>query len=206
MSTNEEMTAFEESILFYYEIGHTITQWAHVETGILSLNLTAFHNDDRSLSVLNYYSIENFRSKLQAVDAVLKHKYQGTDHLRDWTSMHARATSLAQGRNRLAHRGVMVYPHGRAGKRYALVPWTYARPKFRTRGPSPPPPGSLFIRDIAALRLQFFALCVGLENLHHRILGLPEQIQKSLEQPANPPSLRQLARLLHANREPLDKS
>ena len=208
MSTNEDMTPFEESILFYYEIGVAITQWAHVEMALQWLMQSCFHDDDRKMTGLTYFSIENFRSKVQVVDVVMRNKYEGTDYLTEWATVLERIPAIAKGRNKLAHRLVIIFHENQPGKRYALVPWIYKpnKKKSSPSRPTPPPPGSLFIQDVVELRQQFSAVRAGLENLFFRILGRPELILKSHEQPAGRPTTRQLARLLRATNAPHDKS
>jgi hypothetical protein len=56
-----------------------------------------------------------------------------------------------------------------------------------------PPAGSLCLRDLAAIRLEFHALTTQVCNAFEVLCGRPAPYPESDEQPANPPSLRQIA-------------
>jgi hypothetical protein len=66
----------------------------------------------------------------------------------------------------------------------------------RARGKFTFPPGTLFVRDVASARLEFFAVSASLENLGCRIAGIQEPSPKSDEQAKHAPQTAQLVRRL----------
>ena len=62
------ITADEEGLWFYYQLGRAITSWAHVEQALCWIGCCSFAKANQMQFVVTFFSIENFRSKLQVVD------------------------------------------------------------------------------------------------------------------------------------------
>jgi hypothetical protein len=190
----DEFTQDDEFKLFFMELGLTIVHWAGVEDGLRVCALSGFKKKDHPALSLGFLSIENFRPKLEFADKVIQRKH-GTNPLgAPWPTI---ADKLRQGsylRNKIAHRAVLNFPHGKPGRRLVLQPWIYQKPKFKTRKPMPPP-GSLGLMDIIKARLEFYALVATLNNFAARLSGKPELFPKSSEQAEDPPTIQMLARL-----------
>ena len=186
------MTRDEEIVVFHYELGAAITQWALVEDMLRHILVTSFENhrlNRESLSV-GLFSLEGFRAKLAFVEGTVSRKLAASKHLAEWKALVKKAEDYSRQRNKLAHRAIGKYWECPAGRRVALVPWKFKKTKKKTRVPRPPD-GSLYIRDIQKLKLQFRALAVALENFLYRGLGQTPKHPASDEVPANPPTLQQ---------------
>jgi hypothetical protein len=192
------MTPSEEGVVFYYELGLAATRWAHVENDLCVLALSFFAQEERNALALGFFSIENFRSKLQFTDAVVTRNLAATQPslIPEWESLANRIRSAAAMRNQMVHRHVVVYPQNTAGKRYALIPWISKEPKT-DKERSKPPAGSMFVREINKARLVFFAIVASLTNFAARAHGQKEQLPRSNEQPMNPMTIAQLKRQIH---------
>lgn len=181
------MTPAEESICFYYELGLAMTQWSHVENDLCTLALSFCHDGDRNAMALGFFSIENFRSKLAFTNAIVEKKLseQSSAHAQEWDGLRKRVSDVSANRNRLAHRTVRIYPQNGEARRYALIPWIRMKPKTNKER-NKPPPGSLFVRDINRIRLEFFALVCTLSNFRDRVHGRTVTFPKATEIPKDP--------------------
>jgi hypothetical protein len=192
------MTPGEEHTAFYHAIGMAITQWAAVEHSLYDV-LSACFEDQQSASVgVAFFSVENFRSKLQIVDNVIALRFKDVPHFSDWIELHRRIESAAGDRNALAHQWVLIYPNEKPGHRYSLRPWL---PKLRKKAPKRQqkfPPGSLFVRDIALLVGRFSTISNALMNFAARLRGRQEHFPKSAEQEPHPMTLRELKHQTYA--------
>ena len=68
------MTPGEEHLAFYHEIGLTIAQWAHIENSLFLIAAACVNKRNTKGIASGFFSIENFRSKLAFVDALVKTK------------------------------------------------------------------------------------------------------------------------------------
>jgi hypothetical protein len=196
------MTHNEEAILFYRELGLAIAQWAAVENALAQLTtLCLIDAKDRWMLYMGFYSIENFRSKLQFTHTLIVDKFKDSAALAEWPDLVKRLKSDSAQRNKLVHRVVVDYPFGKKlGRRFALVP----APKpdvLDTRSAvnqhEKPPADSLCLRDINGMRTEFFAVYVNLVNFSARIRGLDEPLPKSLEQAKGPHTIQSLRNQMH---------
>ena len=190
------MTPGEEHMAFYHEIGLTLTQWSMVERFLFSIAALCVESAQVRMFGDAYSGIENFRSKLLFVDRLFKSRFEKTKHLADWTKIHDRLVTLAPKRNKLVHQPLMIYPSEEIGKRYRLIPWfldTSARPKA-----GKPPKGSLHVRDINRIRLEFSAISMTMINFSARVQGQKEMIPKSAELPKGPMMSRDIATQIRA--------
>ena len=188
------MSPADEQRCFYVEVGFSITQWAHVEDSLRHAMLACFPPNQHNALSLGFFSIENFRSKLEFVDKVVGRVLTGSEHSAPWKKLVDRARSASVNRNKLAHMKVTIYPDAGPGRRYALEPWIVKKEDIqRTRGLKPLP-GALCLRDIVRTRHEFFALTISLVNFSSRLRGEPEPHPKSSEQASIPPTLESIRR------------
>ncbi len=192
------MSPAEESVAFYHEIGLAITQWAHVEMALA--RVTAYHFEPKhgGLSIDGFFSIENFRAKLSFANSILETSITDGAQIVEWGKLHSRLEKSSKSRNELAHQRAIVYPDSKPGRRYALVPWFVEDPKMKSKsGKQIPPPGSLCIRDINGVRLNFLALANALTNFEYRLDGLQGPFRESSEQAGGPLEIDDLRRRIH---------
>ncbi|WP_027517980.1 hypothetical protein [Bradyrhizobium sp. WSM1417] len=136
---------------------------------------------------MTFFSIDNFRSKLQVVDRLVEQKFP--QHVKTWEPLKIDTERLSRIRNQLAHYPVMNYVNDAPGSRIALLPRFSARSKFKQKLPKPPS-GSLGLRDIVHAEARFNALMFGLEGFQHTLLGDQSIFPASA---ANAPAIPSLA-------------
>ncbi len=122
-------------------VGRAITQWSFVENELCKLfavcigcaRLTRIAEteaiEQRWTGMALFYAIENWRTKLQLVDAALEAHVVGTpvqqDLIAEWEKLSEKANKLARKRNKLAH--WFVRPAQRTGTGEAHEPIAPAR-------------------------------------------------------------------------------
>jgi hypothetical protein len=178
------MNTSEEQFCFYFEIGVSITQWAHVERAVLEVVGACVADTDFNAVAHGFFAIE-IVAKSQA----------NAGMARDWAALAARAKVAAKLRNRLAHLSVVGYPSNTVGRRYSLQPRISTKSGKPSKVPKPPS-GAMCLSDIVAARFTFFALTASLENYASRLRGQPESFPKSAEKPQEPPSIDTMRRQL----------
>lgn len=189
------MSFDEERLAFFYALGLAITQWAHVEFELSWILDSCFqpHGKNGALAIIGFRSIENFRSKLQFVDAIVSVERLTKPEKANWENLVKRAQKIANKRNQLAHRFVMDEPDFPVGRRVLLLSMRPARRAAKQKYP-----GAICLRDVVGYRLEFFALMAALANLRCRLDGQPERFPKSQEQAMPPPTIAQIRREIHA--------
>jgi len=188
-----DLTAFEESIAFYYELALAITAWAHVEQALFWVVGACFTKHNQVQAAHGFFAIESFRAKLQFADRIFKSKRQTKKHLTRWGELHLQLERQSRLRNKLAHYVHIGYPSGKPGRRGALVPRFSAPTKYRQRSPKPPSE-ALCIRDIVHARYKFNALAFSLEFLALALKKRKSPLPASLARAANAPTMAQLTR------------
>lgn len=190
------MTPAEEHYIFYYELGLAITQWAQVEMALRDLLVNCVSAADRRTISIGFYSIENFRSKLQFCDNLITERLETSPQLADWKKLRERLSKASSKRNKLAHRGIIVFPAASAGRRYALVEWLTeqltAKSIKPTRTPTTQPPqDALCLRDVVQFRFDFFSLLVNLANFAAKLAGRAPAFSAAFEA-VRPPTLSEM--------------
>jgi hypothetical protein len=109
-------------IAFYFQLGAAITPWAEVESSLAHLISTCTAEQDRYMLLLGFFSIENFRSKLQFATSILGEKFRNHPALRDWPGFAKKLEHCAAKRNQLAHRKVWEYPFSKKTGRRMSTP------------------------------------------------------------------------------------
>ena len=188
------MTPNEELVAFYYELGMAITHWANVEIELCITVQSCFTENYHPSLGVGFFAIENFRSKLEFSDEVVRRRL-GED-VEGWADTIAEVRKASFARNKLVHRSVRAYLSNTAGRRYALIPWIIKKPRT-DKERLKPPPGSLCVRDIIQMRYQFVSAFASLRTFRTRALGRPEQPLKYPEQLQSPPTIPQIRRRIH---------
>jgi hypothetical protein len=192
------MTENEEQLAFYHQIGTAVTQWATVEFSLYDVVAACF-GDRESLAVnVAFFSVENFRSKLQLVDNLVAIKFQNTPHFSEWIRLHERTRAAADARNTLVHYWVLIYPHEKPGRRWCLLP---RLGKLRRRPPKRQqkvPAGVLCVRDVSLLAQRFSSLGIALQRFAAHRRGRQTLLPESEQQAARPMTLTELRRQIHA--------
>jgi hypothetical protein len=187
------MREAEEGVAFFHELGVAITTWARLEHTLFAVTSWSFAKRAKATFPdfhTAYFSIENFRAKLQFSDTIISGAVKGTPLANDWAALVAQLATRAKARNRLAHHPMSFFPENPVGRRVALVPHI-AAPASGKRKPKYPP-GALFVRDVARVKHEFLATMTTLENFSSRVQGEPEFWPKSDERPRDPPTIHQL--------------
>jgi hypothetical protein len=209
-----QMTYEEEHVAFHYELGLAIAQWAAIESTLA--HLAAFCvTDIRNHHVLyvSFFSIENFRSKLQFADSLLLAKSVENKRIIDWPAICNRLKVSQKKRNRLAHWAVTHFlDNPTEGRRIALIPWPKSANPTTTPTPTvpkrkvKPPSGAICLRELNGIRLEFYAAHVALVNLGAQLRGYAEPLPKAAEQPKRPMTIRTLSSRIHEALGHLPKS
>ncbi len=187
------MNIAEETVAFKHELGCAIAQWGYVEGQLLRVALECVDIPDRQALAIGYHSVENFRSKLSMCDNLVKHRFGKSPGFQRWRATRDRTDGLAKKRNTIAHGWHKLYIHNTVGRRWAIVSLHHANGQLVHADGQKPPEGSLCLRDLAAIRLEFHALTTQICNSYEVLCGRRAPFPESDEQPATPPSLRQIA-------------
>jgi hypothetical protein len=185
------LTLGEEEVAMYYYLGHAIQSWAFVEITLREIVLACVDDDLTRKSVaVGFVSIDGFKAKMDFAEGIVGRKF--VSHSAEWADLVKATRALSQKRNRLAHRGLALYPESAPGRRYVLSPWKYEKPKKKSKRPAPPP-GSLGLLDIVKCDIEFIHCSMTLRNFAARLARLPEPHAEGHEPLARPPTIRQLA-------------
>ena len=84
----------QEEVAFYHELGRALTAWADVEYELCVVALNCF-DGGKPISKLGpvtdfkaaFFSIENFRSKLQFSNVLVSRHLQGSVLLTEWAGL-----------------------------------------------------------------------------------------------------------------------
>lgn len=190
----EELTMGEEEILFFMQMGFTLSSWATVEIALLKILQGAFEVDmQRKALAVGFFSLEGARAKREFTEATVNRVLAGHPLRRQWIVLIDRVRQATDKRNSIAHWQFQIYPHARPGRRYALEHPIQSKKRPKTRVPLPKP-GALCLRELVKVRSEFLALERALENFLARLGGVPAPYPEADEQPENPPQIGQLRR------------
>jgi hypothetical protein len=177
----------EERQIFYYELGLAVTQWATVEHAFQYVFTSSFKHYDLALAD-TFYSIENFRSKLQAADAAFRRNLK-PEFQTEWEALHQQLRKRSQIRNQLAHRYIINKPSNKPGRRILLAPREAGEQQFG-------------VRDLVLYRYAFYGLSNQLLNFADRISGAKAPFEVPQGALERPPSLHGLLRQMRGEPEP----
>ena len=195
------MTPTEEHLAFFHELGLTITQWAMVETNLRRLASTCFSQQDRKNLSIGFLSVENFRSKLKFTNNLLEAKFKDSSEFPEWKKIYEKLERVSKRRNELAHRSVVLYLNGQAGRRYALIDDLSEQKNLAKVSPAPeiktkPPTGAICLVNLVETRLEFVALSIRLQNFHSRLIGEEPFFPEEMEYPSKTPTVSDIRKQL----------
>ena len=203
------MTRSEELTAFYYHIGLSLTQWAWVEQALFWIFCSSLKlADGTGPYAAAFFGIENFRSKLQAVDRAFAVTFGQSEYAPVWKELHKRATNLSTKRNNLAHWVMEGYdePEGRRVVLSSRHPQPPRKPVRRKRGELPKPrvapADAIGVRQISLYGQQFFALYKALSNLFGRLEIDEPHWPADQEQVGHPKTLAQIRAGIYESLEP----
>lgn len=154
-----------EQLDFYATLGFTLSQWAHVEEGMLGLFWRAMgpKADIRKLAAV-YYSAATFKGKLDMVDSAFALIDAGPKIAADWKKLKERLRDRADLRNQLAHHMAIGYL-GPESLTYKLQPH-----RFNVRKNAQGKPLiERTAKDIEAVRRKISELFEGLRSLSEKL-------------------------------------
>lgn len=176
-------------------VGHAITQWSFVEKELswllgVCLGGATVDDDGRGIIAPNsltaiflFYSVENWRSRLQLIDAALEvHVMRSTvqDELRaEWAKLSDKSNALARKRNKLAH--WFVLPAQRTGSGAEHEPIAPARlyppygsPNYYRETGLNPPGKALTEKQVRELDCAFYQLEKKVRNFTRKLASVGE--------------------------------
>jgi hypothetical protein len=192
------LTPNEEQLAFYHQIGMAVTQWASVEFALYEIMTACFGDKEQINLNVTFFSIENFRSKLQLIDNLISVKYKTTPHYAEWLKILTRIEAASKGRNTLVHYWVLIYLMESPGRRWCLVPRLPNLRKPPPKRQQKMPAGALSVRDVSLLAQRFGMLSIELSNFAQVLRGRPERLPISPESEPRPMTLPELRRLIRA--------
>lgn len=188
-ATKSKILLCEEENIFYIELARAIVEWANVEHCLSLLVHICVENNERETLDNGFYSIENFRSKLQFVSTLIKTKFKEHECLENWKNIEERVITLSAKRNKLVHFRFTVFQQNKEGKRYALIPFLM---EIDINKP-PPQKNVLFLPDIIQIRYDFFQIWKDLIYYRDALLRIQVLLpESSLQSKKIPPSIHTL--------------
>jgi len=188
------MTPADEGVAYFYALGRALAAWSRLEAKLFKAAVACFHEENHPSLAVGFVKIQGFRNKLSFADGTITRAFHGTEFVEEWTAIFDKVRSASYKRNDLAHFQSGEFPLNEEGRRWALCPWITRKGRDKTK----PPDNSYCVRDLVILELEFNALTVQIANFAARARGQKEPFPKSDEQPDNPPTIQQIARLIHA--------
>jgi hypothetical protein len=190
------LTMKEEYLLFHYELGSTVSQWASVEHALAALAVACVGRTAYDTIREGYFGIENFRSKREFVSRMVQSVAEGESTVLDaWATLDARITRASEVRNQVVHRTIHIYEQAPIGRRHALIEFeqTYKQGggiiSFGLPPAKLPPPGAICIHQLAEAQSRFFGVNVSLWNFRETLHGKPRLVPESFEQGLEVPDL-----------------
>ena len=188
------MNLDEERLAFYFHLGRATEQWSYVELHLALIVAWCFHSNKSNQAIAGYQSIENFRSRLGYVDAVLHRGNLPDREKENWAILLDRCQQLAKKRNVLAHGWVFTDGDAkRAGRRVTLTS------KFLSVASLKKPYAKIGLRDVVGYGQEFSALSMALMNFHRRLSGKQERFPESEIPPLRPPTIAEIRREIYAS-------
>jgi hypothetical protein len=109
---------------FYEAVGWCITSWSNVEHELLGLLELCLKGSEMAMGRTVFYSIENWRSKVGAIDSTLSVALGDHPVWSEWSGKGGilqRINTNAKHRNTMAHSMMLCLPKAKAGQRYYLL-------------------------------------------------------------------------------------
>jgi hypothetical protein len=194
------LTMHEEYLLFHYELGSTIGLWASVEHALAALATACVHPIEYNTVSSGFFGIENFRSKLEFVNRMVRSAAaERQEVLDEWDKLNARMKEGSSARNQIVHRTISIYENAPEGRRYALIEF----PTFNkessvaiitgsSKKPIAPASDAICLHQLSENQGRFYGLYHSLVNFRDVLQGQPKSLPESYEQGYAALSLRVL--------------
>lgn len=187
------LTHSEECWLFYFHLGFAITRWANIEESLIALLCESF-GDEKSGKILikGFFSIENFRSKLAFVDALLAPRVTDAFHLEEWGKLMERISRASTKRNKLAHHRVLAFARAKAGRRYGLAS------SFELKKTDAHESDAICISELVSFQAEFDAVYEAVMQFSHRLRNAQGQPPRFPARLPDLPTIQTLKSQMHA--------
>jgi hypothetical protein len=211
-SATKTTLLIDEGVAFYHTIGQAVTRWAEIETTLFWIATRCFTDSDAGTLGKAFYAIENFRSKLAFVDRAIRAaklqsltNTQRLDCIKRWDGLAAQLQSLASDRNKIVHGHVIVYPHAKEGRRFAILP-RHPQPQTKKQATPKPPSEAYGVTNIDLAHTRFQYVELRLMCLYSRLNGDVSLLEAASQREPKPRSLAQIMRQIRTALSLRDKS
>jgi hypothetical protein len=167
------MTLEEERVQFFAALGEALDQWARVENALCCIFMVCLRAPHRRTAAA-FFAVENFRSKLNMVDSVVRLTGVDAAKVHEWEALHKRFNRKSRLRNQLAHYEVFEDASAETASRFTLrakILDPRSPSLFEAHGP-----GILRISDLRERRLGFSQLAEDTQRFYGelcKLLGMP---------------------------------
>lgn len=178
------MTLEEEELIFHYELGQCLTQWAWVERTLCyaAVSCTAKRHERPLLD--GYFAIENFRSKMAFIDRLVCRATKDVKLQARWEAVLSRVDATSKFRNKLVHRSIVIYEKSAGGRRVRLMRWAdYLDDKWKSKSQAnSDAQDAIVLVDLAAFQNTCYAVWRTLVNVNAELAGKLAPLPKGFEQ------------------------
>ena len=146
----------EEYDLFYKTFGECFSVWSELEGNLLSIYVFLIKSPSYQSVAASFYSITEFKAKLNLVDAVIKNSESiSTADLDSWKKLNVKISNKTKSRNQIAHQPIFYGSvNGKKSRRLFV-----AHPRTPTQGTQ------LYLNELILIRDSFFEGSQELFNL-----------------------------------------
>lgn len=192
------MTESEEVFAFYHQLGVALAEWAAIEFSLEHLSGRCADGQLPSLGLaVGFRAIENFRSKVSYVDALIHHRYgRSRTRIAEWSGLHKRVLSASVQRNELVHRQPIRIGGAMPGKRIALVESGWSQRAMD--GSSQDAANAITIKEVAHRASLFHCLFVELQNFDMKLCAVSGQPEAFPVPQARRPTMRDIEAQMRA--------
>jgi hypothetical protein len=106
-------------------VGQAASDCAHVEEGLFKIFFKLMASPAMGPPSCTFVAADNFRTKLQMVDSMIRHTKAGRKVLSEWEQLQKRCNKLRMARNDLAHRKVAFLQIGKGKAQPALMRYNH---------------------------------------------------------------------------------
>lgn len=183
-------------------IGHALAQWAGIEYRLCLIFCRALASHSLTCSSAAFYSVVNFRTKLEMTSAAVHARHEAKHILPDWKSLFSKLSTANQQRVPLAHPTIMQYPQARPGDRCFVES---AIMDSRTWPETDGKPFRLSVANVKDREQSFHALMLECEGFSQKIQQISMPQPRSIQMRHHgdgPASLKRRANQIFRKREP----
>ena len=167
------MTLEDERLQFFSHLGKALDEWTQVENHLCFIFMVTLRAPHLRAAAA-FYAVENFRSKLGMVHAVVRLAKLNAAKMAEWEALRKRIDNKSRARNELAHYQVLEDPDAKPGKRLALRPALldpHSPSVFQADGPR-----VLHLKELRERQAAFRKLADDAGRLYRdlcKLLGMP---------------------------------